>query len=76
MAQTAIHQRTGPSVTSGLKNLARKKKHAVEAYQGGFMGFGKLAQVMGLSQPDMRRWLTEHGIMQNAAYKKEDEANA
>jgi len=56
--------------------LTGAQRQAVEAYQGGFIGHGKLACVMGLSQLDMRRWLTEHGIAQNNSYQEKDDANA
>jgi hypothetical protein len=56
--------------------LTGTQRPAVEAYQGGFIGLGKLAGVMGLSQLDMRRWLTEHSIAQNNSYQERDDANA
>lgn len=52
------------------------QRHALSAYQGGFISLGKLAKVMGLTVLDMRRWLDEHGVSQNSAYGQEDAANA
>lgn len=52
------------------------QRHALSAYQGGFISLGKLARAMGLTVLDMRRWLDEHGVVQGNACGAEDAANA
>jgi hypothetical protein len=52
------------------------QRHALSAYQGGFISLGKLARAMGLTVLDMRRWLDEHGVAQGSVCSAEDAANA
>jgi predicted HTH domain antitoxin len=61
---------------SSLQGLTISERQAMEAYRGGYISLGKLAQAMGLSVLDMRRWLTEHDIPQNSSFGQEDAENA
>lgn len=61
---------------TSFTDLPVTQRHALSAYQGGFVSLGKLARAMGLTVLEMRRWLDEHGIAQNNVCGEEDAANA
>lgn len=56
--------------------LNASQRQALEAYRGGYISIGKLAEELGLTVLKAREWLNERGIAQNAAYGKEDTAHA
>ena len=59
-----------------LTNLNEKQRRAVEAYQGGYISLGKLAEEMGMDIFAIRRWLADHGIPQNNPFLENDVKNA
>ena len=56
--------------------LTAAQRQALEAYRGGFISLGKLADAMGLTPLKVREWLNERGIVQNTACAKDDFAHA
>jgi hypothetical protein len=56
--------------------LTAAQRQALEAYRGGYISLGKLAEAMGLSPLKARTWLSERGILPNAGYAKEDLVHA
>lgn len=56
--------------------LTAAQRQALEAYRGGYVSLGKLAETMGLTPLKAREWLNERGIVQNTACAKEDLAHA
>jgi hypothetical protein len=56
--------------------LTAAQRQALEAYRGGFISLGKLAETMGLTPLKAREWLNERGIAQNTVCDKEDRAHA
>ena len=59
-----------------MLNLNEKLRRAVEAFQGGYVSLGKLAEEMGMNVWDTRMWLTEHDIAQNNSFLEDDVSNA
>jgi hypothetical protein len=59
-----------------LLNLNEKQRRAVEAFQGGYISLGKLAEEMGMNVWNTRKWLTEHDIAQNNSFLEDDVNNA
>jgi hypothetical protein len=59
-----------------LLNLTDFQKQALEAYRGGYVSLGKLAERLGLSALEARRWLSEHDIVQNTRCGQDDVENA
>jgi predicted HTH domain antitoxin len=59
-----------------MLNLNEKMRRAVEAFQGGYVSLGKLAEEMGMNVWDTRMWLTEHDIAQNNSFLEDDVSNA
>lgn len=59
-----------------LLNLNEKQRRAVEAFQGGYISLGKLAEEMGMNIWDTRKWLDEHDISQNNSFLEDDVNNA
>jgi len=57
-------------------NLNEKQRRAVEAFQGGYISLGKLAEEMGMNVWDTRNWLIEHDIAQNNSFLEDDVNNA
>jgi len=57
-------------------SLKEQEKHALEAYLGGFISIGKLAETMGFPVMKMRQWLKEHNIQQNVSYSDNDVKHA
>ena len=56
--------------------LTAAQRQALEAYRGGFVSIGKLAETLGLTPLKAREWLNERGIAQNTVCAKEDLAHA
>jgi hypothetical protein len=61
--------------TEGL-GLTAAQRQALEAYRGGYISLGKLAEAMGLSALKTREWLGERGIAQNTVCARDDLAHA
>src|SRR5210317_327635 len=59
-----------------LLNLNEKQRRAVEAFQGGYISLGKLAEEMGMNVWNTRKWLIEHNIPQNNSFFENDVKNA
>ncbi len=59
-----------------LLNLSEKQRRAVEAFQGGYISLGKLAEEMGMNVWSTRKWLIEHEIAQNNSFLEDDVNNA
>jgi len=59
-----------------LLDLNERQRRAVEAFQGGYISLGKLAEEMGLDVLTARKWLNEHDIPQNNSYLEDDVKNA
>ena len=59
-----------------LLGLTAAQRQALEAYRGGYISLGKLAETMGLTPLRLREWLNERGLSQNAVYAKDDLAHA
>jgi hypothetical protein len=56
--------------------LTAEQRQALEAYRGGYIAIGKVAETLGLTPLKAREWLNERGIAQNTVYAKEDLAHA
>lgn len=61
---------------STLTDLPLRQRQALAAYEGGYISVGRLAQAMGMHVLELRRWLCEHDMAQNNAYRSQDVANA
>jgi len=59
-----------------LAGMTALQRQAFEAWRGGFISLGKLAQAMGLTPLAMRGWLAEHGVGETASYQPNDAAHA
>jgi len=59
-----------------LLELNEKQRRAVEAFQGGYISLGKLAEEMGMNLLNIRKWLREHDIPQNNSFLEDDVRNA
>ena len=56
--------------------LNEKQRRAVEAFQGGYISIGKLAEEMGMNVWNIQKWLDEHAIPQNNSFLEDDVKNA
>ena len=59
-----------------LLDLNERQRRAVEAFQGGYISLGKLAEEMGMNILTTRKWLIEHDISQNNSFLEDDVKNA
>ncbi len=59
-----------------MLNLNVKQRLTVQAYQGGYISLGKLAEEMGMNVWRIRNWLEEHNIPQNNSFVEDDVTNA
>ncbi len=59
-----------------MLNLNEKQRRAVEAFQGGYISIGKLAEEMGMNVWNIQKWLEEHFIPQNNSFLEDDVKNA
>ena len=59
-----------------MASLSDKQRQAVEAFKGGYISQGKLAEEMGMNIWNTRKWLIEHGIPQNNSFFENDVKNA
>jgi predicted HTH domain antitoxin len=56
--------------------LSEKQRRALEAFQGGYISLGKLAEEMGMNIWETRKWLNEHEISSNCSFQEDDVKNA
>ena len=56
--------------------LSAEQRQALEAYRGGFISLGKLAETLGVSPLKARAWLAERGIAQTTHFDKADMLHA
>ncbi len=68
-ALTACYQTTAD-------DLSITQRHALAAYQGGYISIGKLAREMGMHVLALRKWMNERGIEQRCVMNDTDAANA
>jgi predicted HTH domain antitoxin len=59
-----------------IANLSEKQRRAIEAFQGGYISQGKLAEELGMNVWNTRKWLIEHNIPQNNSFFENDVKNA
>ena len=59
-----------------LLDLNERQRQAVEAFKGGYISLGKLAEEMGMNVLTTRNWLNEHDISQNNSFLEDDVKNA
>jgi len=59
-----------------LLGLTAAQRQALEAFRGGYVSAGKLAEKMGLTPLGLRAWLNERGLNQKAVCEKDDFAHA
>ncbi len=59
-----------------LLNLNERHRRALEAFRGGYISLGKLAEEMGMNIWNTRKWLEEHNIAQNNSFLEDDVKNA
>jgi hypothetical protein len=57
-------------------NLNEKPRRAVEAFRGGYISLGKLAEEMGMNVWDTRKWPAERDIAQINSFLEDDVTNA
>ena len=55
-----------------ILDLSQRQRQAVEAYQGGFISLGRLAETLGLHVLEARAWLAEHQIPQNTGFLEDE----
>lgn len=61
---------------TSLDELPLRQRQAVSAFQGGYISLGRLAREMGMHVLELRGWLNERGIEQQAAYSDGDASRA
>jgi len=71
-----VRQAVSNSFQLEFMQLPDKQRRALYAYQGGYISIGKLAEEMGMHVLALRKWLSEHDVVQNAAYSGQDADNA
>lgn len=59
-----------------ILSLSEKQRRALEAFQGGYISQGKLAEEMGMNVWETRKWLYEHNISSNYSFLEDDVNNA
>ncbi len=59
-----------------LLSLGEKQRRALEAFQGGYISMGKLAEEMGMNIWETRKWLHEHNLSPNYSFLEDDTKNA
>ena len=59
-----------------MTNLSNQQRQAVEAFQGGYISLGKLAEELGMNIWNTRKWLMEHDIPQNDSFFEDGVKNA
>jgi len=71
-----VREAVASSYQLELEDLSERQRTVVSAYQGGYISLGKLAEGMGMTVFDMRKWLLEHDIAQNNSFSDNDSAHA
>lgn len=71
-----VRQAVISSYQPEMLELPIHQKRGLEAYSGGFISIGKLAETMGMDMTRMRKWLNDHDLSQNTAFSRDDVANA
>jgi predicted transcriptional regulator len=71
-----IRQAISAAYQTDLMDLPQSKRQAVEAYRGGFISIGKLAEVMGMHVLQLRHWLADHAIAENFSFEEGDSLRA
>jgi predicted HTH domain antitoxin len=61
---------------TSFEDLPLRQRHAISAYQAGYVSLGKLAREMGMHVLQLRPWLAERGIDQLTAFGGEDAERA
>jgi predicted HTH domain antitoxin len=59
-----------------MANMSDHQRRAIEAFQGGYISLGKLAEELGMNIWNIRKWLIEHDIPQNNSFFEDDVKNA
>lgn len=59
-----------------LLSLGEKQRRALEAFLGGYISMGKLAEEMGMNIWETRKWLHEHDFSPNYSFLEDDTKNA
>lgn len=59
-----------------MEGLSAAHRQAVEAYRGGYISAGKLAEVLGCNVLEVRRWLRDRSVPSAAAFDVDDAAHA
>jgi predicted HTH domain antitoxin len=73
---TLVRQALVATYQPQLLDLSQRQRQAVEAYQGGFISLGRLAEALGLQVLEARAWLSEHQIPQNTGFLQDELAEA
>ena len=73
---TLVRQALVSTYQPQLLDLSHRHRQAVEAYQGGFISLGRLAEALGLTVLEARAWLNEHEVPQNTGFLDEEIAEA
>ena len=73
---TLVRQALVSTYQPELLDLSRPHRQAVEAYQGGFISLGRLAEALGLHVLEARTWLNDHGIPHSTGFLEEEVAEA
>ena len=71
-----VRQALSANYRLDLMDLPPPQRQALEAYQGGYISLGKLAEAMGLHVLQTRQWLAEHGLAENSCCGDDDTDNA
>ena len=61
---------------TALDDLPIRQQQAVSAYQGGYIGIGKLAKELGMHVLQLRGWLEERGLRQRTGFNDSDVQHA
>ncbi len=59
-----------------MLDLSPPRRQAVEAYCGGFISIGRLAEAMGMHVLRLRSWLRDHDIQETTRFGIADLENA
>ncbi|MBU4459597.1 MAG: ribbon-helix-helix domain-containing protein [Verrucomicrobia bacterium] len=59
-----------------MDGLSAPQRQAVEAYRGRYISVGKLAETLGCTVLDARRWLIERSVPQSTAFDANDATHA
>ena len=73
---TLVRQALVATYQPQILDLSQRQRQAVEAYQGGFISLGRLAEALGLHVLEARAWLAEHQIPQNTGFLQDELAEA